>query len=77
MIKRLWGDQFYDPKERKWTKTPVAGSVRGFCQFVLDPIYKVRGNEREGWREGGGERSQEERERERERERGRGNIHFL
>ena len=56
MMKRLWGDQFYHPKDRKWSKSGGEGYVRGFCQFVLDPIFKVRG---------GGER---ERERERERE---------
>lgn len=47
LVKRLWGDQFYDPKERKWSKTEAAGSVRGFCQFILDPIFKVRMKRRE------------------------------
>ena len=47
LVKRLWGDQFYDPKERKWSKTETAGSVRGFCQFILDPIFKVRMKMRE------------------------------
>ena len=42
LMKRLWGDQFYSPKERKWNKTGGEGYVRGFCQFVLDPIFKVR-----------------------------------
>ena len=41
LMKRLWGDQFYNGKERKWAKTASPGYVRGFCQFVLDPIYKV------------------------------------
>jgi len=41
MMKRLWGDQFYHPKDKKWSKTSKAGYVRGFCQFILDPIYKV------------------------------------
>ena len=40
-MKRLWGDQFYNGKERKWNKTGGDGYVRGFCQFVLDPIFKV------------------------------------
>ena len=67
-MKRLWGDQFYNPKEKKWTKTAVEGSVRGFCQFVLDPIFKVR--EGEGEREGGrGREGGREREREREKKR--------
>lgn len=42
LVKRLWGDQFYDPKERKWSKAEAGGSIRGFCQFILDPIFKVR-----------------------------------
>lgn len=41
LMKRLWGDQFYNAKERKWNKTGGEGYVRGFCQFVLDPIFKV------------------------------------
>ena len=72
-MKRLWGDQFYNPKDRKWSKTAAKDNVRGFCQFVLDPIFKVREREREGRtereREGGvreresggeGERGQKE-----------------
>ena len=41
MMKRLWGDQFYNPKEKKWAKEESKGYQRGFTQFVLDPIYKV------------------------------------
>lgn len=41
LMKRLWGDQFYNAKERKWSKSGGEGYVRGFCQFVLDPIFKV------------------------------------
>ena len=41
LMKRLWGDQFYNAKERKWNKSGGEGYVRGFCQFVLDPIFKV------------------------------------
>jgi elongation factor 2 len=49
LIKRLWGDQFYDPKERKWSKTEAPGSIRGFCQFILDPILKVRRKRQESY----------------------------
>jgi len=38
---RLWGDQFYNPKEKKWAKEEKEGYVRGFNMFVLDPIYKM------------------------------------
>lgn len=41
LMKRLWGDQFYNAKEKKWNKSGGEGYVRGFCQFVLDPIFKV------------------------------------
>lgn len=40
-MKRLWGDQFFSAKDKKWNKTGGDGYVRGFNQFVLDPIYKV------------------------------------
>jgi len=41
LMKRLWGDQFYHPKDKKWSKTGDNGYVRGFTQYILDPIYKV------------------------------------
>jgi len=42
LMKRLWGDQFYNAKEKKWSKTAVDSSYkRGFTQYILDPIYKV------------------------------------
>ena len=47
LMKRLWGDQFYNAKERKWSKNMTDGYVRGFNQFVLDPIYMVREKESE------------------------------
>jgi len=45
MIDRLWGDSFFNPKTKKWTKKGTseegASLTRAFCQFVLDPIYKL------------------------------------
>jgi len=42
MMKKLWGDHFYNPEEKKWAKTAKTLKYnRGFCQFILDPIYKV------------------------------------
>ena len=42
LMKRLWGDQFYHPKKKTWsTNGSDAGYVRGFSQYVLDPIYQV------------------------------------
>merc|ERR1711973_619984 len=41
LMARLWGDQFYNAKEKKWNKSGGEDYVRGFNQFVLDPIYKI------------------------------------
>ncbi|EDQ85976.1 uncharacterized protein MONBRDRAFT_11373 [Monosiga brevicollis MX1] len=42
LMKRLWGDQFFNAKEKKWRKNGDDSSyVRGFNMFVLDPIFKV------------------------------------
>lgn len=41
LMKRLWGDQYFSPKEKKWSKECKHGYVRGFVQFVLDPIFKM------------------------------------
>ena len=41
LMKRFWGDQFFDPKTKKWTKEKVGDAKRGFCMYILEPIYKV------------------------------------
>nr|CAB3240922.1 elongation factor 2-like [Phallusia mammillata] len=41
LMKRLWGDNSFNAKTKKWTKTLSEGSVRGFNKFVLEPIFKV------------------------------------
>jgi len=41
LMKRFWGDNFYSPAEKKWTNAKADGYVRGFNQFVLEPIFKV------------------------------------
>lgn len=42
-MKNLWGDRFFNPKTKKWTNQPDGeGSKRGFNQFILDPIFKVK-----------------------------------
>ena len=39
---RLWGDIFYNPSSRKFTRRGrEEGSKRAFVQFVLEPIYKL------------------------------------
>jgi len=41
MMKKMWGDNFFSASEKKWKNQFAEGYVRGFNQFVLDPIYKV------------------------------------
>lgn len=45
MCERLWGDSFFDAKNKKWIKqeTNAQGERlrRAFCQFCLDPIYQI------------------------------------
>jgi elongation factor 2 len=35
------GDNFFNPKTKKWTKTGGDGVERSFNTFILDPIYKI------------------------------------
>jgi U5 small nuclear ribonucleoprotein component len=40
--KRLWGDVFFNPRSRKFTRKGVEeGAKRAFVNFVLEPIYKL------------------------------------
>ena len=41
MMKRLWGDNFYDTKEKKWVRSENQDCVRGFVQYILTPIYDI------------------------------------
>ena len=42
LMKRLWGDNFYDPETKKWSRVPSsAKSERGFNKFILEPLMKV------------------------------------
>ena len=39
---RLWGDIFFNPRSRKFTRKAVEeGAKRTFVNFVLEPIYKL------------------------------------
>ncbi|XP_006638153.1 116 kDa U5 small nuclear ribonucleoprotein component [Lepisosteus oculatus] len=40
--KRLWGDVYFNPKTRRFTKkAPSSNSQRSFVEFVLEPLYKI------------------------------------
>ncbi|KAH8596588.1 U5 small nuclear ribonucleoprotein component [Bisporella sp. PMI_857] len=42
LARRLWGDVFYNPRKRSFTRKPVEdGAKRSFVHFVLEPIYKL------------------------------------
>jgi elongation factor 2 len=45
MCERLWGDSFFDAKNKKWIKkdTNEQGTrlKRAFCEFCLAPIYQI------------------------------------
>ena len=43
MMEKLWGDNFFDPATKKWTKkaTGAATCKRGFVQFVYEPIKTI------------------------------------
>ncbi|KZF23451.1 elongation factor 2 [Xylona heveae TC161] len=44
MMERLWGDNYFNPKTKKWTKSGTHDGKpleRAFNQFILDPIFKV------------------------------------
>lgn len=41
LMNRLWGENFFNPKTKKWAKQKDADNKRSFCMYILDPIYKV------------------------------------
>merc|ERR1711988_1029748 len=46
LVKKMWGNNFFDTKAGKWSKKEGEGAdgkplVRGFCKFVLEPIFKM------------------------------------
>ncbi|KAH6939032.1 hypothetical protein HPB50_015620 [Hyalomma asiaticum] len=41
LMSRLWGENFYNPKTKKWAKKPDEDYKRAFTMFILDPIYKI------------------------------------
>eukprot|EP00178_Gracilaria_changii_P005930 TRINITY_DN2011_c0_g1_i1.p1 TRINITY_DN2011_c0_g1~~TRINITY_DN2011_c0_g1_i1.p1 ORF type:complete len:662 (+),score=121.38 TRINITY_DN2011_c0_g1_i1:146-1987(+) len=42
MMRRLWGNNYYDAPRKKWVKSNPDGKLkRAFVQFIFDPINKV------------------------------------
>ncbi|KAJ2809857.1 translation elongation factor 2, partial [Coemansia furcata] len=55
MMSKLWGDNFFNPKTKKWSSKSSDASGksldRGFNMFALDPIYKIFGATMNGRKE--------------------------
>lgn len=41
LMNRLWGENFFNPKTKKWAKQKEADNKRSFCMYILEPIYKI------------------------------------
>jgi len=41
MMNKLWGENFFNAKTKKWSKNKDEDNKRSFCMYVLDPIYMV------------------------------------
>jgi elongation factor 2 len=44
LLKRLWGENFYNPTTKKWTSEEMVDGKRlkrGFCQYIMDPMYQI------------------------------------
>lgn len=46
--KKLWGDNYFDPTQKKWIKENIGSDgkelQRGFVQFIMEPIIKLINN---------------------------------
>jgi len=38
---RLWGDMYFNPTKRSFSKKPTQGAQRSFVEFILEPMYKL------------------------------------
>merc|ERR1739847_257020 len=41
LMKKLWGENFFNAKTKKWAKVKADDNKRSFNMYVLDPIYKM------------------------------------
>ncbi|KAJ5078907.1 eukaryotic translation elongation factor 2a tandem duplicate 1-related [Anaeramoeba ignava] len=45
LSKHFWGENYFDPKTKKWTSANVnqfgTSLKRGFCQYILEPIQEI------------------------------------
>ncbi|CAG0895788.1 unnamed protein product [Cyprideis torosa] len=41
LMNKLWGENFFSGKNKKWSKQKDPENERSFVMYVLDPIYKI------------------------------------
>lgn len=41
LMKKLWGENFFNKKTKKWSTTRKPGYERSFNTYILDPIFKL------------------------------------
>jgi len=41
LMDKLWGENFFNKKTKKWAKAKDADNERAFCMYILDPIFKL------------------------------------
>merc|ERR1712168_943760 len=41
LMGKLWGENFFNKKTKKWTKTKDADNERAFNMYILDPIFRL------------------------------------
>ena len=41
LLAKLWGDNYFNPKTKKWTTKNDGNLERSFNMFVLDPIFRI------------------------------------
>ncbi|WRT67604.1 elongation factor 2 [Kwoniella shivajii] len=41
LMPKLWGDNYFNAKTKKWSTTAAGGGERAFNMFVLDPIFRL------------------------------------
>jgi len=41
LMDKLWGENFFSKKTKKWSKVKAEDNERAFTMYVLDPIFKV------------------------------------
>jgi len=41
LMGKLWGENFFNKKTKKWAKVKDQDNERAFCMYILDPIFKL------------------------------------